>query len=87
MFELWHKIEERGSVANPMRHEALSHLEWAEVAERYPELVPDGYRGVDVYSDEQLVSTYLFVRVGNACKFKVQTPGGDFGIRLWLRLA
>ena len=34
MFELWHKIEERGAVAIPARPEALSHLEWAEVAER-----------------------------------------------------
>ena len=80
MFELWHKIEERGSVANPMHPEALSHLEWAEVAERYPELVLDGYRGVDVYSDEQLISTCPFVRVGNACKFKVQTTGWYLGL-------
>ena len=77
MFELWQKIEEKGAVAIPIRPEALSRLEWAEVAEQYPELVPDGYRGVDVYSDEQLISTCPFVRVGNAHKFKAQMPGED----------
>lgn len=86
MFELWHKIEERGAVAIPTRPEALSHLEWAEVAERYPKLVPDGYRGVDVYLDEQLVSTCPFVRVGNAYKFKALMPGEDKGLDVFVDL-
>lgn len=84
MFELWQKIEEKGSVAIPIRPEALSRLEWAEVAEQYPELVPDGYRGVDVYSDEQLISTCPFVRVGNAYKFKAQMPGEDKGLDVYV---
>ena len=69
MFELWRKIEEKGAVAIPIRPDALSRLEWAEVSELYPELVPDECRGYDVYFDEQLILTCPFVRVGNAYKF------------------
>ena len=84
MFELWYKIGEHGSVAIPTRPEALSRLEWAEVSEQYPELVPDGYRRVDVYLDEQLISTCPFVRVGNVYKFKAKMPGEDKGLDVYV---
>ena len=69
MFDLWHRIEERGAVAIPTRLDALSPLEWAEVSELYPELVPEAYRGYDAYSDDRLICESPFVRVGNAYKF------------------
>ena len=55
MFDLWNKIEEKGAVAIPIRSEALTRLEWAEVEELYPELVPEAYRGYNVYSDDRLI--------------------------------
>lgn len=84
MFDLWHRIEERGAVAIPTRLDALSPLEWAEVSELYPELVPEAYRGVDVYSDERLILTCPFVRVGNVYKFKAQMPGGNQGLDVFV---
>ena len=84
MFELWRKIEEMGAVAIPIRPDALSRLEWAEVSELYPELVPEAYRGVDVYSDERLILTCPFVRVGNVYKFKAQMPGGNQGLDVFV---
>ena len=69
MFDLWNKIEEKGAVAIPIRSEAMTRLEWAEVEELYPELVPEAYRGYDVYSDDRLICESPFVRVGNAYKF------------------
>lgn len=77
MFGLWRKIEERGSVAIPLRTEALSRLEWAEVSERYPELIPDECRGYDVYDDGGLICRCPFVREGNAYKFRVEDPSVD----------
>ena len=84
MFELWHKIEERGAVAIPIRPDALSCLEWAEVSELYPELVPAECRGYDVYSDERVIPTCPFVRVGNACKFKARMPGADKDLEVFV---
>lgn len=84
MFDLWHRIEERGAVAIPTRSDALSRLEWAEVSELYPELVPEAYRGVDVYSDERLILTCPFVRVGDAYKFRAQEQGEDRGLDVFV---
>ena len=84
MFDLWHRIEERGAVAIPTRSDALSRLEWTEVSELYPELVPEAYRGVDVYSDERLILTCPFVRVGDAYKFRAQEQGEDRGLDVFV---
>lgn len=84
MFELWQKIEEQGAVAIPTRPEALSCLEWAEVSEHYPELVPDGCRGYDIYSDERLILTCPFVRVGDYCKFKASMPGDPKALEVFV---
>ena len=84
MFDLWHRIEERGAVAIPTRSDALSRLEWAEVSELYPELVPEAYCGVDVYSDERLILTCPFVRVGDAYKFRAQEQGEDRGLDVFV---
>ena len=84
VFDLWHRIEERGAVAIPTRSDALSRLEWAEVSELYPELVPDECRGYDIYSDERLISTCPFVRVGDAYKFKARTTGKDNGLDVFI---
>ena len=74
MFGLWSKIEEKGALAIPFRTEALSWLEWAEVSECYPELVPNGFCGYDIYGDKQLIRQCPFVREGDAYKFKVDDP-------------
>ena len=54
MFDVWHKIAEKGAVAVPLNACALTPLGWAEIKEVYPELVPDECRGCDVYSDPQV---------------------------------
>lgn len=74
MFGLWRKIEARGSVAIPVRAEALSRLEWVEVAERYPELVPENSLRHDIYGDLQLLNHSPFVRVGDVYKFMARNP-------------
>lgn len=84
MFGLWHKIEERGSVAIPLRAEALTRLEWAEVSECYPELVPEDCRGYDIYGDARLICGCPFVRVGNAYKFKVDGPSFGEGLDVFV---
>ena len=84
MFGLWQKIEEKGAAAIPIRPDALSRLEWAEVSELYPELVSDECRGYDVYSDEQLISTCPFVRVGNAYKFMARMHEEDKGLNVFV---
>lgn len=84
MFNLWGKIEERGAVAIPVRPGALSSLEWYEVSELYPELVPQQFLGYDVYSDNRLIRNCPFVRVGDAYKFKAIVPGDDTGIDVFV---
>lgn len=55
MFDVWHKIEAKGSAAVPLSANALTPLGWTEIREVYPELVPDRCCSYDVYSDHQLI--------------------------------
>lgn len=61
MFDIWQKIEEKSTVAIPTQVSALSALGWVEIGEKYPELMPEEFRGYDIYSDPQLILTSPFV--------------------------
>lgn len=47
-------------------------------------MVPEAYCGVDVYSDERLILTCPFVRVGDAYKFRAQEQGEDRGLDVFV---
>ena len=61
MFDIWQNIAEKGAVAVPLKTAALTPLGWAEIGEVYPDLLPDGCRNCDVYSDPQLIRESPFV--------------------------
>ena len=88
MFDIWRKIEEKGSAAVPTRPESLSALEWVEVGEKYPDLVPDEFSRYDVYSDRQLIreSPFMFnpSEKGKSCRFKSSDADGKTDINVWV---
>ena len=61
MFDIWQRIKEKGAAAVPANPDALTALEWVEVGERWPELVPEKSRRWDVYVDPQLIRESPFV--------------------------
>ena len=79
MFDIWHKIAEKGSVAVPLNATALTPLGWVEIGEVYPDLVPDEYHDCDVYSDPQLIRESPFVNdTGKEYLFTATDPiGGE----------
>lgn len=77
MFNLWKKVEEKGAVAIPTRATALTPLEWAEVEEVYPELVPEEFRRYDIYADSNLLYQTPFER-------RKQENGGP---EYWFRIS
>ena len=61
MFDIWQRIEAKGAVVVPTKPDALTALEWVEIGERWPELVPEKFRHWDVYTDPQLIFGSPFV--------------------------
>lgn len=61
VFDVWQAIEEDGAEAVLDGAESLSALGWAEIAEVYPDLVPDAYCHWDVRSDPHLIRESPFV--------------------------
>lgn len=86
MFNLWKRIEEKGALAIPDRPEALSRLEWAEVSERYPNLVLPECAGYDIRSDERLRFENPFVRVGTEYRFRVPATTGTEALDVYVDL-
>ena len=82
MFDIWHKIDEKGAVAVPLNPTALTPLGWAEIREVYPELVPDEFRSCDVYSDPQLIYLSPFENEdGQEYLFYATDPVSDASIK------
>lgn len=86
MFQLWKRIEEVGAVAIPDRADALSGLEWVEVAERYPDLVLPEYFRYDIESDSHLRFECPFVRIGDSYKFQVAGNGEADSLNVFVDL-
>ena len=88
MFDVWRKIDEKGAVAVPVKASALSALGWVEVGEKYPELIPEGFRRYDVYSDSQLIRESPFVPVvikgAKSFHFKATVPIGGRVLNTWV---
>ena len=76
MFDIWRKIGEKGPVSVSTKATSLSALGWVEVGEKYPELMPEKFRGYDIYSDPQLIRESPFVRVGDRYEFHVNIKDG-----------
>ena len=75
MFGIWHKINEDGESAIPANPSALSALEWCEVGELYPNLVPEPFRGFDPLASSFLIRTSPFVNEeGNEYLFVATSP-------------
>lgn len=58
MFDIWHKIKEDGESAIPAEPSALSALEWCEIGEIYPNLVPES--GVVSMLHDMVTSDIVF---------------------------
>lgn len=88
MFDIWRKIDEKGAVAVPVKASALSALGWAEVGEKYPELIPEAFRRYDVYSDPQLIRESPFapivIKGAKSFHFKVTDPIGGKILDTWV---
>lgn len=80
MFDIWRKIEEKGSCAVLVKASAVSALGWVEIGEKYPRLIPEEFRHHDVYSDSQLIRESPFSPVVIKGKrffhFKAKDPVG-----------
>ena len=75
MFDLWRKINEEGEAAIPANPSGLSALEWCEVGEQYPHLVPEEFRGFEPFSSPFLIRTSPFVNEkGNEYLFVATSP-------------
>ena len=58
MFNLWQRINEKGEAAIPVNPSALSALEWCEVAELFPHLVPKPFRGYEPFESPLLIREF-----------------------------
>ena len=81
-------VEPEGAVAVPTGEASLSALGWAELGERYPELMPEKFRGYDVYSDPQLIRESPFAPVvldgAKYFHFKATDPIGGKSCDAWV---
>ena len=88
MFDIWHKINEEGESAIPADPAALSALEWCEIGEQYPNLVPEAFRDFAPYTSPRLIKATPFVNEkGNEYLFAATSPDSGktlrCGINLW----
>ena len=88
MFDIWHKIKEEGESAIPVEPSALSALEWCEIGEIYPNLVPEAFRDYDPLSSPRLIRETPFVnKAGDEYLFVATSPDSGkqlkCGINLW----
>lgn len=88
MFDLWHKIMEEGEVAIPASPSELSALEWCEVGEKYPHLVPEPFRRYEPLNSPFLIRESPFVNEkGDEYLFVATSPDSGktlkCGLNLW----
>ena len=88
MFDLWHKIMEEGEAAIPASPSELSALEWCEVGEKYPHLVPEPFREYEPFNSAFLIRESPFVNEkGDEYLFVAISPDSGeplrCGIDLW----
>ena len=88
MFDIWHKIMEDGEAAIPDSLSALTALEWCEVGEKYPHLVPEPFREYDPFNSPCLIRETPFVNEkGNGYLFVATSPASGktlkCGLNLW----
>ena len=87
MFDLWRKINEEGEAAIPANPSGLSALEWCEVEEKYPHLVPEEFRGFEPFSSPFLIRTSPFVNEkGNEYLFVATSPDTGKTIRCGMNM-
>ena len=76
MFDVWYEIAKDGAAAIPKNVSELSALEWVEIGEKYPELLPEEFRTYEVSSDVRLVRESPFVEIekddGRSFRFKAK---------------
>ena len=83
MFDIWHKINDDGEAAIPANPSALSALEWGEVGELYPHLVPEEFRGLEPFTSPFLIRTSPFVNEkGNEYLFVATSPDSGKTLRV-----
>ncbi len=88
MFDIWHKIMEEGEAAIPASPSELSALEWCEVGEKYPHLVPEPFRGYEPLNSPFLIRESPFVNEkGDEYLFAATSPDSGktlkCGLNLW----
>ena len=88
MFDIWHKIMEDGEAAIPASPSGLSALEWCEVSEKYPHLVPELFRGYEPLNSPFLIRESPFVNEkGDEYLFVATSPDSGktlkCGLNLW----
>lgn len=88
MFDVWRRIDEKGAAAVLTGEAAFSALGWVELGEKYPELMPEKFRGHDVYSDPQLIRGSPFAPVviegAKSFQFKATDPIGGKSFDAWV---
>ena len=88
MFDIWHNIIEDGESAIPVSPSALTALEWCEVGELYPHLVPESFHDFVPHTSPWLIRESPFVNEkGDEYLFVVTSPDSGktlrCGINLW----
>ena len=88
MFDLWRKINEEGESVIPANPSGLTALEWCEVGEQYPHLVPEDFRGFEPFTSPFLIKESPFVNEkGNEYLFVATSPDSGktlrCGINMW----
>ncbi len=62
MFNLWGEIAEHGTSVIWKKEKKISFIEWAEIEELYPNLVPEDCAHVDIYEESLLITENPFAR-------------------------
>ncbi len=87
MFDLWRKINEEGEAAIPANPSGLSALEWCEVGEQYPHLVPEDFRGFEPFTSPFLIRESPFVNEkGNEYLFVATSPDSGKTLRCGMNM-
>ena len=87
MFDIWHKITQEGESAIPVSPSALTALEWCEVGELYPHLVPETFRDFVPHTSPRLIRETPFVNEkGDEYLFVATSPDSGKTLRCGLNL-
>ena len=87
MFDLWRKINEEGEAAIPANPSGLTALEWCEVGELYPHLVPESFRGFEPFTSPFLIRPSPFINEkGNEYLFVATSPDSGKTLRCGMNM-